>query len=48
MNIAFSKFLVIATMVGILELYGFFMLFFVLFVDHSDDADYYPGIKKIH
>ena len=47
MNIAFSTFLVIATMVGILELYGFFMLFFVLFVDHSNDADYYPNIRDL-
>jgi hypothetical protein len=45
MNIAASTFLVIATTVGILEIYGFFLLFFVLFVNHSDDADYYPNIK---
>jgi len=47
MNIAFSTFLVISTMVGILEVYGFFMLFFVLFVDYSDDADYYPNIRNL-
>ena len=45
MNIAFSTFLVIATTVGILEIYGFFLLLFVLFFDHSYDADYYPNIK---
>jgi hypothetical protein len=39
MNIAFSTFLVIATIVGILELYGFFLLFF----DYSDDADSNSG-----
>jgi len=43
MNIAFSTFLVIATIVGILELYGFFLLFFVLFFDYSDDADSNSG-----
>jgi len=45
MNIGISTFLVIATMVGILEIYGFFLLFVVLFVDYSGDADYYPSIK---
>jgi len=44
MNIAFSTFLVIATMVGILELYGFYLLFFVLVFDDNKDADYYPNI----
>ena len=39
MNIAFSTFLVIATIVGILELYGFFLLFF----DYSYDADSNSG-----
>jgi hypothetical protein len=39
MNIAFSTFLVIATIVGNLELYGFFLLFF----DYSDDVDSNSG-----
>jgi hypothetical protein len=47
MNIVVSTLLIIASMVGILELYGFFMLLFVLFIDHSDDADYYPNIKYL-
>jgi len=45
MTIAFYIFLVIATMVSILEVYGFFMLLLVLFVDYDDDADYYHFIK---
>lgn len=40
MNIGVSIFLVIATMLGILELYGFYLLYLVLLVDYSDDADY--------
>ena len=47
MNIAVSSFLVIATTVGILEIYGFFLLLFVLFFDHSCDADYYPILKMV-
>ena len=47
MNIAISTFLVIATMVSILELYGFFLLFSVLFIDYNDDADYYIDIKNL-
>ena len=43
MNAVVSTFLVIATIVGILEMYGCFMLLLVLFVDYSDDADYYPS-----
>jgi len=34
MNIAVSTFLIIATTVGFLELYGFYLLYFVLFIDY--------------
>ena len=34
-------------MVGFLELYGFYLLYFVLFIDYNDDEDYYANITNL-
>ena len=47
MNITAITLLVVASMIGILEIYGFFLLFSVLFIDYSNDADYFPNIKDL-